>query len=250
MKRIVCISDTHGLHNSMTNYNKLPEGDILIHSGDFSNIGRKSEIIDFISWLHRQLDRFNHIVFIAGNHDRGMDFQFVETKSSVGHIKVYNESDLDDVSVIMEKPDWLLDAINYLDKRIHYLENSGLSIDGINFWGSPVTPNFYESYWAFNRSRGEKIKRYWDLIPKNTNVLITHGPAKGIGDYIKDQKVNVGCEELEIKVRYELPELKLHVFGHIHDSYMKKTIDGVTYVNASICTEQYVPKNAPIVVEL
>ena len=135
MKRIVCISDTHGLHNSMTNYNKLPEGDILIHSGDFSNIGRKSEIIDFISWLHRQLDRFNHIVFIAGNHDRGMDFQFVETKSSVGHIKVYNESDLDDVSVIMDKPDWLLDAINYLDKRIHYLENSGLSIDGINFLG-------------------------------------------------------------------------------------------------------------------
>lgn len=250
MKKIVCISDTHGLHNSMTKYNKLPKGDILIHAGDFSNIGRKTEILDFMSWLHRQLDKFNHIIFISGNHDRGMDEFFVETKSSIGHIKVYQESDLDDTSVIIEKPEWLIEAIASMDKRIHYLENSEVSINGINFWGSPITPNFYEQYWAFNRSRGEKIAKYWDMIPKDTNVLITHGPSMGIGDYIKDQMVNVGCEELETKVRYELPELKLHVFGHIHDAYGKKTEGNTTYVNASICTEQYVPKNAPIVLEL
>lgn len=250
MKKIVCISDTHGLHNSMTKYNKLPEGDILIHAGDFSNIGKKTEILDFISWLHMQLDKFNHIVFISGNHDRGMDEFFVETKSSVGHIKVYQESDLEDSSIIMEKPDWLIEAISNMDKRIHYLENSGISIDDINFWGSPITPNFYEQYWSFNRSRGKKIAKYWDMIPKNTNVLITHGPAMGICDYIKDQRINVGCEELEITVRYELPELKLHVFGHIHDGRGKKIEGSKTFINASICTEEYVPSNAPLVVEL
>ena len=241
--KITCISDTHGLHNHMTNYHKLESGDVLLHAGDFSNIGKKSEILDFIAWLHRQLKQFNHIIFIAGNHDRSMDPMFVETKSSVGHIKINHDYE-------MQKPEWLLDAISHLDKRIHYLENSGVSIDGINFWGSPITPNFFEQYWAFNRSRGEEIAKYWDMIPKDTNVLITHGPAMGIGDYIKDQKVNVGCEELETKVRYELPELKLHVFGHIHDAYCKKTEGNTTYVNASICTEQYVPKNAPIVLEL
>jgi len=248
--KITCISDTHGLHGSMTNYHKLGSGDILIHAGDFSNIGRREEIVDFMAWLHRQLKHFNHIIFIAGNHDRGMDPMFMETKSSVGHIKMYQESDIDNVGVVMEKPDWLLDAIHHLDKRVHYLENSGVSIDGINFWGSPITPNFFEQYWAFNRTRGEKIRRYWDMIPQDTNVLITHGPAMGIRDYIKDQKVNVGCEELEIKVKHELLELKLHVFGHIHDSHGKRTEGDTTYVNASICTEQYVPKNPPIVVEL
>lgn len=250
MKKITCISDTHGLHKSMTNYHKLGDGDVLLHAGDFSNTGKKHEILEFIAWLHRQLDNFNDIIFIAGNHDRGMDPMFSETKSSAGHIKLYQESDLDDTSVIMEKPEWLMEAIASMDKRIHYLENSGISIDGLNFWGSPITPNFYEQYWAFNRSRGEKISKYWDMIPKDTNVLITHGPAMGIGDYIIDQRLNVGCEELEIKVRYELPKLKLHVFGHIHDGYSKKTEGDTTFVNASTCTEQYVPKNSPIVVEI
>ena len=104
--KITCISDTHGLHGSMTNYHKLGSGDILIHAGDFSNIGRQQEISDFMAWLHRQLKHFNHIIFIAGNHDRGMDPMFAETKSSVGHIKMYQESDIDNVGVVMEKPDW------------------------------------------------------------------------------------------------------------------------------------------------
>jgi Icc-related predicted phosphoesterase len=124
-----------------------------------------------------------------------------------------------------------------------------VTIDGLNFWGSPITPNFFEAYWAFNRSRGEIISRYWDMIPQITDVLITHGPPHDIMDLVPDGK-KVGCEELRLKVDYDLPRLKLHVFGHIHDGYGKRKIDNKTFVNASICTEQYVPKNPPIQVEL
>lgn len=37
--RFVCISDTHGKQNSMKF--PVPEGDVLIHSGDFSEFGRE-----------------------------------------------------------------------------------------------------------------------------------------------------------------------------------------------------------------
>ena len=45
--RITHISDTHNKHNKIN----LPGGDILIHSGDISSIGRKHEVLDFIKWL-------------------------------------------------------------------------------------------------------------------------------------------------------------------------------------------------------
>jgi len=42
--RIVCISDTHGQHAKLS----VPDGDILIHAGDFMAFGdAPKEIIDF-----------------------------------------------------------------------------------------------------------------------------------------------------------------------------------------------------------
>jgi len=247
--KIVCISDTHGLHNTMLNYHKLGEGNVLIHAGDLTNIGRRKEIEEAIAFLQRQLVYFDHVVFTSGNHDRGFDPMFSETSGAAGHIKLYYESDLDNVDVVMEKPQWLMDLIKDMDKRAHYLENSGVTINGLNFWGSPITPNFFEQYWAFNRTRGEKIYKYWDMIPQITDVLITHGPPYGIMDTVLDGQ-KVGCEELGVKINYDLPKLKLHVFGHIHDGYGKIKLDNKTFVNASTCTEKYVPKNPPIQVEL
>ena len=40
--RIVCISDTHSLHNGMVH--EIPSGDVLIHSGDISNRGGRQVI--------------------------------------------------------------------------------------------------------------------------------------------------------------------------------------------------------------
>jgi predicted phosphodiesterase len=63
--RIICISDTHGQHAGL----RVPDGDILIHAGDFMTYGNAPrEIIDFNTWLGRQ-PHTNKIV-IAGNYDR------------------------------------------------------------------------------------------------------------------------------------------------------------------------------------
>ncbi|XP_060679037.1 metallophosphoesterase domain-containing protein 1-like, partial [Hemiscyllium ocellatum] len=41
--RVVCISDTH----LRTKQRSLPQGDILIHAGDFTQTGHRSEILAF-----------------------------------------------------------------------------------------------------------------------------------------------------------------------------------------------------------
>jgi len=114
-----------------------------------------------------------------------------------------------------------------------YLEDSSIQIEGYNIYGSPYTPEFCN--WGFNVERGELLKKRWEKIPSNTDILITHGPPLGIGD-ITTEGIHVGCTDLLHRV--EELEPKLHVFGHIHEAYglyqlnNKKTI----FANASTCT--------------
>ena len=42
--RVVCISDTHEKHKQV----KLPKGDVLIHAGDFTWIGKEKPTLDFL----------------------------------------------------------------------------------------------------------------------------------------------------------------------------------------------------------
>ena len=50
--RITHISDTHNKHKQLNG--KLLGGDILIHSGDISSLGRKHEIGEFLKWFSKQ----------------------------------------------------------------------------------------------------------------------------------------------------------------------------------------------------
>ncbi len=60
--RLVVISDTHGLQ-------RLPGGHIVMHAGDFMNVGYDpAEILSFNRWLGEQ--SFEHRVVCAGKHDR------------------------------------------------------------------------------------------------------------------------------------------------------------------------------------
>ena len=247
MISLTCISDTHGLHNKMKH--SVGTGNILVHAGDLTNIGKRSDVESIIAFFHRQLDNFDDVVFIAGNHDLSFDPCFGETNK--GRFVRYYANNQDIVTHELEKPDWLIDILGSMDKRIHYLENNSEIIQGKLFYGSPMTPDFFREYWAFNAARGHEIRNYWSVIPKNVDVLITHGPAKGILDLLENGVDNVGCEELEYTINYELENLKLHVFGHIHNPHGKYTNDrGTTFVNASTCTEEYSPINMPMQVHL
>ncbi len=207
--KIVLISDTDGRHNEVD----IPDGDILIHAGDLSSRGKKEEIIDFLNWFSNQPHKYK--IFIAGNHD----FFFER------------------------EPKEIVEAI--IPKNVIYLNDSGIEIEDIKIWGSPVQPEFYN--WAFNRERGIDIKKHWDLIPKDTDILITHGPPEGILDKTVRGK-GVGCEELLLTVNVIKP--KIHVFGHIHEAYGVEKVNNTSFINASILNERYYYTNDPIIIEL
>ena len=131
---------------------------------------------------------------------------------------------------------------------IIYLQDQSVMIEDVKFYGSPYQPEFYN--WAFNLPRGEKLKQKWGLIPKDTDVLITHGPPYGIGDFVPYRGGEfVGCKDLEETI-ITLPNLKAHIFGHIHCGYGHINKNFIQYVNASICDESYNPIQKPILITI
>lgn len=213
--KVLLLSDTHGLHLRMPE-ELFPPADMVIHSGDCSNRGYLTEIEGFLKWFNGL--PYKYKVFIAGNHDFGFQQEPEKVKELLA---------------------------NYPD--IIYLQDSEVIIEGIKIYGSPWQPWFHN--WAFNLQRGKEIEEKWKLIPIDTNILITHGPPYGVGDFVPNGE-NVGCRDLLDVVATKLPKLELHVFGHIHYSYGVVYKQNIKFVNASTCTEQYEPINKPILVEI
>jgi predicted phosphodiesterase len=222
----------------MEHYNELPTGDVLIHAGDCTNVGKPQEVIEFVEWF-MNVKGFDSKIFIAGNHD----FAF-EKKNQPHH-----KGDFDWYWNLMNNENLSQSDVDYLEDSEFIIESPEFSRP-IKFWGSPWQPWFYD--WAFNLPRqGDELDQKWSMIPNDTDVLITHGPPNGILDLVNNFRQpnrNVGCELL----RFHMERIKpsLNVFGHIHEGYGYKRIDNTLYVNASICTEQYRPSNKPIVVDL
>lgn len=225
--RIIALSDTHNKLKKIT----IPDGDILIHAGDLTGRGEVWEIEAQLDELAKYNDRFNDTILIAGNHD------WLAEKNPAEMRRLCVERDLT------------------------YLDNSGVDLNGVKVWGSPWTPWFYS--WAFNARRTEEeqkafggpwIKDIWDTIPLDTNILITHGPPAMILDEVLlpdgssyEPPRRVGCEELAEAVK-RLPNLKHHIFGHIHSSNGHLEINGVNFHNVSICGESYAVDYEPKVI--
>ena len=200
---ITLISDTHNKHYQVTS--SLPGGDLLLHAGDTTSMGYKHELQQFMKW-YNTLDYTNK-VFIAGNHDWG--FQ--------------------------EKPETTKELLDFYN-RITYLEDSFTEVEGVKIYGTPWQPEFYN--WAFNLPRqGQELKDKWDMIPMDTDILVTHGPAWGHLDTVKTQSVPLGCELLTDRINVVKP--KIHVCGHIHTGYGYKFDGDTHFFNAAVLNEQY-----------
>jgi len=173
--RIVAIADTHTFQDDLR---VLPDGDVLVHAGDLCRGGRLDELRIIAAWL-KALPH-SHKIVVAGNHD----WCFVREPEA---------------------------ALELLGDTIIYLQDSGVVIDSVRFWGSPWQPAFND--WAFNLPRGEALASKWAMIPDETDILITHGPPLGLGDDYGDAE-RQGCSDLLAAVRRVHP--LLHLFGHIH----------------------------------
>jgi len=232
--RFVCISDTHGKHRNIT----MPNGDVLLHAGDITNIGEPEQFEDFIEWLEELPHREK--VVIAGNHDLTIDTIYYNEEKNWRRWTAGRNGPMDAVrarKALCETP----------KNRFTYLEDNSVTVTGgYKIYGSPSQPEFYN--WAFNLSRGEACASKWEQIPNDTDILMTHGPPIGHGDVCSDGQ-RAGCVDLLATVADRVKPL-FHVFGHIHEGYGATTNGETIFINASTCTLSYKPTQAPLVFDL
>ena len=192
--RVVCISDTHSLK-----CDEIPDGSILIHSGDLTNNGTIAEIQQALDWLASLPHKYK--VIIAGNHDTYLDPRSRLTLAEEDRTG---------------KLDW---------KGMHYLQHNsialafpfGNSVRKVNIYGAPQIPKCGGSNFAFQYPRGQDA--WTDTVPANTEILITHAPPKYHLDLVNP---SLGCEHLLKEVWRVKP--RLHVFGHVHVGAGKRVV--------------------------
>lgn len=204
MLRIVAVADTHLFHDELV----VPDGDVFVHAGDLCRGGKLREVERAATWINGLPHR--HKIVVPGNHD----FAFVRTPR---------------------------EARAMFELGIHVLEDEGVTIEGVKFWGSPWQPTFFD--WAYNLPRGEALAEKWALIPDGTHVLVTHGPPEGLGDR-SSTGGRQGCADLLARALVVKP--LVHLFGHIHEDGGLFDRDGIAFVN---CTT-WECERAPTVIDV
>jgi len=224
--RLVCMSDTHNNEYTRT---CIPSGDVLIHAGDMTKIGTKKELLSARAYI----DSFLHPqkIVIAGNHEVSLDTPFYCGPTNRFHRDLFKNKKLNRAEysshcrdIISRSNDSSSSGCFY-----HYLEDStcfigpGASLDdgstssSIKAYGSPYQPEHY--LMGFTLPSGPQLEAKWAQIPDDVDVLVTHGPPKGVLDRVFDG-THVGCEHLLEAVQNRVKP-RVHVFGHIHEGYGK-----------------------------
>lgn len=206
MIKVTAISDLHGDRPT------LKGGDLLIIAGDLTARDRLSEYQEFCIWLHKQ--PYERKIVISGNHDVRIQkepFKFDEQITGVA-----------------------------------YLCDSMTEYKGLKVYGTPWTPYFQgvnPECAAFMLNSEFQLKDKFDLIPEDTDILVTHGPC-----YQRLDKTlwgdDAGSRSLRERVDHlRGKKLKYHIHGHIHESYGKHVEGGLTTLNVARMDRSYRPVN-------
>ena len=191
--KILHLSDTHGLHSQL---GVLPEADVVVHSGDFTHYGTEAECLDFLNWFIEL--PYKHKIFVCGNHD----------------LCLYEA-----------------DGIEDLPANVHFLQDRGVTIDGVKFYGAGYL-------------------HYAPTIPSDTQVLITHEPPRGILDREEGREIGeYGSVEI-LNQLHDLPNLRLHLFGHSHNDYGLCKKGGIVFSNGALMAYDVKIAREPRVIEI
>lgn len=203
--KIWFISDTHCEHQSLI----VPVVDAVIHCGDESVHGnawmKERESRSFFEWYSAL--KIPTKIFVPGNHSTAIEQGLIRG------------SDFPDVKcLIHESMEW----------------------NGFKIFGSPYTPEFFD--WAYMKPRSV-LDIVWQSIPNEIDILITHGPPKGILDVTADiytgEPVHVGSGSLMRHVKERIRP-RIHAFGHIHDepgisNFGTITRGATQFINCACC---------------
>ena len=229
--RCVHVSDTHNHHAEL----QLPAGDCLIHTGDaVGNYGPSHDIVkhfeSYMRWLAHAAQKFERVVFVAGNHDTLLDAKCYDATAARRLVAA-------------------------LPKNVTYLENSGATLQfsgarTLKFWGSPCTPSRRESlgkrYYsdAFERTNAFRHK-LWETLPGDVDVLLTHVPPT-FGEDLRAEPTYGGVSltsygdmllsaRLNALASKDIPGTppRFHCFGHDHGGFGVAQNDSTTFLNGA-----------------
>lgn len=206
--KIVAFSDAHWHFNKV----ELPAGDILIYAGDWCYGEDLKNTIAFASYLEKQPHKYK--IVVPGNHDR----------------------------LAQKNPTMVQNVLSEVGAKL--LIDESCIIHGIKIFGTPWTPLF--GNWAF-MEEDDVLFLKWKRIPKDTDILVTHGPAFGILDRVPEVG-SVGSKTLETSIISKKP--KIHICGHIHSGYGKMESNYTQFYNVSVCDNDYRLVNKPTEIEL
>ncbi len=195
---ISCIADLH------SNFPLLTEGNLLIIAGDLTATDSEEDWEKLNKWLE-SIDSFDRIIVVAGNHDMRLQ-----------------------------------ENLFALTPLVTYLEDSSTSYEGFKIWGSPwslTVPGINPKCTAFTGKEVDLAAKF-DLIPKDTNILITHTPPYGVLDRCLNGK-HAGSCCLNNRIQEINPEF--HIFGHIHERAGGLLKGNTFFVNASYVDAHYRP---------
>lgn len=222
--KITAVSDLHG------NLPTLPKCDLLVIAGDICPdtpntlrdrqkcAAEQAEWLkgEFVPWLHGQ--DFTFCVYIWGNHD-----------------------------FVGEHPYMTPESLASPERDIRLLQSSGRAIqvgdELIRIWGAPWVGNI--PMWAFNLPQHELTQR-WQYIPEALDILITHAPPYGTGDFCRGYGPvgDPGLAKRLTELRAVGMGPAIHLFGHIHEG--RGVYNNETY-NLSYVDSNYKPYPLDIV---
>lgn len=206
MPKLAICSDSHGFHRQAI----IPDCDILIHCGDFTTCLRGQDpirsLIDFNSWLGEL--HCSQIYVLPGNHDELVERDLNHAKSLLTNAIVLCDTEFEIADMRAYSTPWMKPFMN----------------------------------WAY-MTKDPIRKKQFDLIPSDTEILITHTPPFSVLDF------GYGDPLLSKRIQ-RLHKLKYHFFGHVHSEYNTSVMNDIMFVNASLCDEDYCLVNKPIVIDI
>lgn len=213
--RLLLISDTHGMNFSPAD-RPVQQADVAIHCGDLTDGSKLEEFRTAIELL-KSLDAPLKLA-IAGNHDFNMDIPAFEKKVAEATSSLEPELLAKEYGIPGEARQ-LFEAANdagiiFLDEGTHRftLENGAQ----LTVYASPYTPALGAWGFQYHPDQGHKFS-----IEEEVDVVVTHGPPKGIMDYTYGRE-RAGCPDLFAAIARARP--LLHCFGHIHEGWGAKLV--------------------------
>ncbi|KAG9254237.1 Metallo-dependent phosphatase-like protein [Emericellopsis atlantica] len=227
--RIVILSDTHGAKpkprtaqdpDSDTELSQnhrivmrlptgfrhpLPEADVLIHCGDLTKRSRTEEFEATFSMLRDAPAKLKLV--IAGNHDGALDAKFWDRYADEQSGRPGDDTMPQQAWRIIKEAEQ--DNVRFLDEGTHTfaLDNGAV----LRLYASPWTPEYGLWGFQYDVQKGHSFD-----IPEGIDVVMTHGPAKGILDLTRGHD-HAGCPFLLSALEKAKP--RIHCFGHIHEAW-------------------------------